>query len=94
MPFSHLQVVLSLEDTPATRAVWPHRFALRYSVHQLPDRLVCVFRCQNRDSRPFSFAASLDSHLAVVDPEGARVMGLEGAKYLTRTKLNRNWKVR
>ncbi|GAQ86996.1 aldose 1-epimerase [Klebsormidium nitens] len=88
------EIVLSLEDTPATRALWPHRFALRYSVHQLPDRLVCVLRCHNRDARPFSFGASLDSHLEVVDPAGATVMGLEGAKYVTRTKLNRNWKAK
>lgn len=88
------QIVLSLEDSPATRALWPHPFRLRYSVHQMPDRLVCVLRAHNPGPRAFSFAASLDSHLAVIDPAGAHVIGLNGVKYVARTQLNRNWKVR
>jgi glucose-6-phosphate 1-epimerase len=79
------KVVLELVDSDATRALWPHRFALRLEA-ALGAELELALTVENRDSAPFQFEEALHSYFQVGDVRAISLRGLEGARY--RDKLD------
>ena len=71
--------LFTLEDTPETRAVWPHRFQLELRVI-LSDSLRIAVRVCNRDTTPFSFQFALHTYFAVADIGQVRLHGLRGTR--------------
>ena len=72
-------VVLTLRDSAATRALWPHAFRARLAVTLAPRALRIALTIDNSGSGPLSFAAALHSYLRVDDVTVARLEGLQGA---------------
>ncbi len=73
--------VLQLADDEATRALWPHAFALELTVCVRGDRLDVELAVSNSGTAPFDFTAALHSYLRVDEVEAARVTGLNGCRY-------------
>lgn len=80
--------VLSLRDSDATRAVWPHAFALRLRIAFDDSRLTTHLDVENPagSPAPFAWEALQHSYFAVgADAvSGVRVRGLKGVTYLSK----------
>src|SRR5690606_12240761 len=70
-----VRVALELRDDDATRAWWPHAFALRLDA-RFGTTLDVTLRVENRDLRPFTFEAALHTYLAVDDVREVTLHGL------------------
>lgn len=73
--------VLGLCDDAATRAIWPHAFALELRVRLLGRQLEIGLHCSNTGPVPWSFAAALHTYLRVPDNASAGITGLAGRAY-------------
>ncbi|MDN3576363.1 D-hexose-6-phosphate mutarotase [Chitinimonas viridis] len=71
------RVVLSLQDSPEGRALWPHAFRLELAI-SLDERLQFDLSVENLDTQPFSFSYALHSYFAVTDSRQCTVEGLSG----------------
>ena len=80
---------LVLESDAATRASWPHDFALRYEVALQPRALSLTLEVSNLSTAPFAFEAALHTYLRVGDAPAARLTGLEGHAYLDKADGDR-----
>lgn len=78
-PAAPADLVFSLRDDEATRAVWPHAFQATLRVSVSADALRIAFAVRNTGATPWSFTAALHSYLAVVEIADARLEGLQGA---------------
>jgi glucose-6-phosphate 1-epimerase len=84
-------VVLSTRDDEATRAMWPHAFALELSI-ALADELRLVLTVENPGDAPFTFEQALHSYFSVGDVREASVHGLEGVPFVEHaTDGEANW---
>ena len=75
------QAHLRCAATPATRALWPHAFALDYVVTVGGGTLSMALAVHNTDAADFAFTAALHTYLRVLDLRATRVRGLAGAHY-------------
>jgi glucose-6-phosphate 1-epimerase len=73
--------VLTLQDSPATRAIWPSAFRLEYRVELGEQALAMQLRVVNTGTQAFSFTAALHTYLRVEDVHLAAVEGLKGLRY-------------
>jgi glucose-6-phosphate 1-epimerase len=73
--------VLRLQDSPATRAIWPYAFRLEYRVALGAQALAMRLRVVNTGAQAFSFTAALHTYLRVEDVHLAAVEGLKGLRY-------------
>lgn len=80
-PDGRAQAHLRCTDTPATRALWPHAFALDYTVTVGGGTLSLALAVHNTDTVDFAFTAALHTYLRVLDLRATRVRGLAGAHY-------------
>lgn len=78
------EVVFELSDDAATRALWPHPFALELRV-TVGERLEVAFSSRNTGTEPVEVGAALHSYLFVGDVTTARVAGLDGREYVDQT---------
>jgi len=83
---------LHLEDSEATRAVWPHAFRLTLTILLKPTSLSMQLKVDNRNPKeggePFSFTALLHTYLAVEDIARTRVLGLQNSRYVDQLEDN------
>jgi glucose-6-phosphate 1-epimerase len=77
------EAVLRLADSPATRAVWPHPFALELRV-RLNATLSIELEVTNTDTERMDFTAALHTYLRVRDVREVVVEGLEGVRYVDK----------
>lgn len=77
----HAVAELRLGDGDATRALWPHRFALTLRVELSPGRLHLGITITNRDQRELPCALALHTYLRVSDIATATLTGLDRATY-------------
>lgn len=73
--------VFEWSDDASTRALWPHAFAARLSIHIGGAALKVTLVITNTGSSAFHFTAALHSYLAVSDISAAQVLGLQGLRY-------------
>ena len=85
-------VELALRDSEATRALWPHAFALTYRAEFAGPVLRTSLRVRNTGAAPFAFEALQHTYLAggagavAADGRGAlAVRGLQGATFFAKT---------
>jgi glucose-6-phosphate 1-epimerase len=79
-----VEVVLRLESSEATLAIWPHRFVLRHII-RLNSTLTMSLRVENSGDDRFTFEEALHTYLAVGDVEDVTLEGLEGCAFLDKT---------
>jgi len=82
------QVVLQLDNTPETYALWPHPFTLRLTVWIQGPVLGMRLSVRNPGSAPFEFSSALHTYLAVPDLRRGRVTGLEGVAHWDSARSN------
>lgn len=76
----------ALSDDAASRAHWPHAFALELVV-RLGGPTLCVgLTVRNTDAVPFAFTAALHTYLAIDRLADCRVHGLGGRPFLDNTR--------
>ncbi|MCZ4312871.1 D-hexose-6-phosphate mutarotase [Comamonadaceae bacterium G21597-S1] len=73
--------VLGLVDDAATRAIWPHAFALELRLRLSGPQLDMTLHVTNTGSVPWQCAAALHTYLQVSDSARARIAGLAGRPY-------------
>jgi glucose-6-phosphate 1-epimerase len=73
--------VLRLGESPATRAQWPHAFALELTVTVAGRTLELALAVSNPGTVAFSFTGALHTYLRVADVRRAVVRGLRNARY-------------
>jgi len=76
-------VTLVLEDSEATRALWPHAFRAEYRV-AVGDELTLALSITNTGDVDFQFEEALHTYFAVENVKRIRVEGLDGAAYLDK----------
>ena len=72
---------LTLTDSDATRATWPHAFLLRYVITLSDEALCTEMELVNSGEAPLTFTAALHTYFAVDDVSQVKVMGLRGLTY-------------
>lgn len=68
----------------ATKKLWPHGFALIYSVTLTPDSLVTSMVITNDGNEPFDCQLLMHTYLRVGDVTKVSVTGLEEAEYVDK----------
>ncbi|WP_034301640.1 D-hexose-6-phosphate mutarotase [Herbaspirillum sp. RV1423] len=79
---------LSLYDTAATRALWPHGFALQLQVELGAGWLSVALNVTNTGDAAFDFTAALHTYLATPDVRNAGVEQLGNARFIDTTVGN------
>jgi glucose-6-phosphate 1-epimerase len=79
------QVKLRLEDSDATHALWPYKFALELTI-TAGDALQLEMSSTNRDDKPFTITEALHTYFAIGDIHQATVGGLDSARYWDKTQ--------
>lgn len=75
------QALLRLADSPATRAQWPHPFALELTVTVAGRTLELGLAVINAGTKAFAFTGALHTYLRVADVRHAVVRGLGNVRY-------------
>lgn len=78
------EAVFVLEDTPETRALWPHAFRVELAIAVGGTRLRMSLTVTNTGGEAFDFTAALHTYFRVADADAAEVDGLRGVRFLTR----------
>ncbi len=73
-----LRLMLRLQDNSATRAVWPHAFAVALSVWLQPAALTVALAVHNPGDAPLAFTAALHTYLCVDEVSATTLHGLDG----------------
>lgn len=76
-----LRLALRLEDSAATRAVWPHAYQAELAVWLQPGALTVELAVHNPGDAPLAFTAALHSYLRVDDVANTTLSGLDGLRY-------------
>lgn len=77
------RLVLGLNDTPETRALWPHAFDLALEI-TIGATLRLALRTSNTGDAPFDITQALHSYFAVGDSAQTAVDGLDGLSYIDK----------
>jgi len=73
--------VFRLEDSDATRAVWPHAFRAELHVAVGGAALETTLSIENTGKSEISFTAALHTYLRIADIGAVRLQGLKGLRY-------------
>ena len=89
------RVVFALDDTPATRAVWPHSFHAELA-YELGPALTATFTVVNTGSEPYACTEGFHPYFRVGDTMRCTVTGTDGARYFWKGEADkgdrRRWK--
>lgn len=80
-PTGETRITLGLTDTPESRALWPHNFALTLDI-TIGATLALTLTTRNTGAAPFDITQALHTYLAVADSAQATVSGLDGCTYI------------
>jgi glucose-6-phosphate 1-epimerase len=78
--------ILSLQDSPATREVWPASFRVTLTASVGGARLAVTLMVENTGRETFVFTTALHSYLRVHDAGDVEVLGLKGTEYRESAK--------
>lgn len=77
------RVRLGCRDDAASRALWPHPFALEVEV-TVGDTLAVALTTRNTGAAPIAVTQALHSYFTVGDVRRAQVLGLAGHEYIDK----------
>jgi glucose-6-phosphate 1-epimerase len=87
------QAVLQLEDSEASRVIWPHAFTATLTVTVGGPSLRLEFSVENTGATPLTFTAALHTYLRVADITTTAVENLAGSYYrdaVTQVRENKH----
>ena len=73
-----VQLVLTMDSSPATLALWPHEFRLQLTLTLAAGSLALDVSVDNTGNTPLSFMLALHTYFRVADINQTRVDGLDG----------------
>ncbi|MEG0202006.1 MAG: D-hexose-6-phosphate mutarotase [Comamonas sp.] len=77
-----LELVLTLQDSETTRAVWPHAFEAQLCVQLRPAALTVQLKVHNLGQQELPFTAALHSYLQMpLTVEQMQLQGLDGLQF-------------
>lgn len=76
-----VEIVLKLQDSAATKALWPHAFAARVHVH-IGASLQITLIAANTGSNAWTMTGALHSYFNVEDVRKIAIHGLHGTQYV------------
>jgi glucose-6-phosphate 1-epimerase len=76
-------VVLGVESSPETLAIWPHAFKLAMEI-TVGNTLQLALVTRNTGDAPFTITQALHTYFSVGDIAATRVTGLEGTQYIDK----------
>jgi glucose-6-phosphate 1-epimerase len=79
-PAGDVSLTLGLNDSPDTRALWPHAFDLSMEI-TVGSRLRLVLTTHNTGDAPWLLTQALHSYFAVGDIARTHVLGLDGCDF-------------
>jgi glucose-6-phosphate 1-epimerase len=79
-----VSLLLALEPSEATRAMWAPDFRIAARV-EIGAELAIALEVENRSAESFAFEEALHTYLQVGDAAQASITGLEGTSYLDKT---------
>lgn len=80
-----VMATLTLASTDTTKKLWPHDFALNFTVIITPaGELLMSLTTENRGPHPWPFEDALHTYFAVGDVRRVVVDGLENAQYIDK----------
>ena len=74
------RVVFALDDTPATRTVWPHPFHVELA-YELGSTLTATFTATNTGHEPYACTEGFHPYFRVGDTMRCTVTGTDGTRY-------------
>jgi glucose-6-phosphate 1-epimerase len=77
------QVVLGMQDSDATRAIWPHAFAMRLEV-TVGQSLSMALVTRNTGDSAFTLTQALHTYFSIGNIRQVQVLGLEATEYLDK----------
>lgn len=81
------ELILSLNDSASTKALWPYSFQATITV-TLGEKLTLSLKVRNTGNEPFTMTEALHSYFQVGDASQITIEGLEGCTFLDG--LNQN----
>lgn len=84
-----MEVVLGLEDSDESRAIWPYAFKLSLQII-VGDTLRLVLKTTNDGDLPFKLTQALHTYFSVGDIARTQVLGLEGCDYFDKAAAGRS----
>jgi glucose-6-phosphate 1-epimerase len=84
LPDGATRVLLGITDEAETRAQWAHAFNLLLEV-RVGETLRVEMITRNPEDRPFPITQALHTYFKVGDATRARVLGLEGCRYIDKS---------
>lgn len=78
-----IQLQLGLQDTPETRALWPHAFDLRLTI-VVGATLQIALRTRNTDTATWTYTGALHSYFQVSDVTTVAIDGLDQTTYVDK----------
>lgn len=78
-----IKVIVGLDDTPETQAIWPQAFSLRQEII-VSDTLNLTLITRNTGKEKFSITQAFHTYFKVGDIAQVKVLGLEGCDYLDK----------
>ncbi len=80
LPGGETQLRLSLQQSPKSKALWPHSF-LAEMIITVGSSLNVSFRCTNTGKEQFSYSGALHSYFTVSDIANIKIKGLKSSRY-------------
>ncbi|MCC2113036.1 MAG: D-hexose-6-phosphate mutarotase [Hyphomicrobiales bacterium] len=78
-----IRLVLGLQDTAETRAIWPHAFDLEMAV-TVGERLEIALTTRNSGAEAMTISQGLHSYFQIGDVDRVAVLGLSGKSYIDK----------
>jgi glucose-6-phosphate 1-epimerase len=79
-PQGYVSITLQLQDSPATKTLWPFSFTAEIII-RIDTNLELTLRCINTDNKPFEYSDALHSYFNVSDISNITIDGLLNATY-------------
>jgi len=76
-------VRMDLQSSDATRAQWPHDFALELSLN-IGAELVMKLKVTNTGKEPFKFEEAMHTYFAIGDVRNISITGLSGVEFIDK----------
>lgn len=83
------QITLTLNDSPETLAIWPHRFKLTLTI-SIGKTLKIALSTHNPNPYSFAISQAIHSYFAVSDITKIQLIGLNGISYIDKSKTGAN----
>jgi glucose-6-phosphate 1-epimerase len=77
-------ITLGLSDSAQTRAVWPHKFELLYTVTLTPLAISFQLEATNTDTTAWSFTGCIHTYLRFTDTKVVELHGFGGTQFVDK----------